>query len=83
MKTRRTSTRTIRTRRPSPAAIIQSAIRLEERVWKAAQQRNAREFTKLVPADAVMIFQTGIVPQPEYLATGAGGYVNAILPVYQ
>ena len=42
---------------------------MEERVWKTAQQRNAREFIKLVPSDAVMIFQSGIVLQPEYLAT--------------
>ena len=27
------------------------------------------EFKKLVPADAVMIFQSGTVLQPEYLAT--------------
>jgi hypothetical protein len=38
-------------------------------VWKAAQGRNAEEFSKLVPLNAVMIFQSGIVRQPEYLAT--------------
>ena len=53
----------------STASIIRSVIRLEERVWKTAQERNAREFDKLVPSDAVMIFQSGIVLQPEYLAT--------------
>jgi hypothetical protein len=53
----------------SSASIIKSVIRLEERVWKTAQDRNTREFTKLVPSDAVMIFQSGIVLQPEYLAS--------------
>ena len=53
----------------SSASIIKSVIGLEERVWKTAQDRNAREFEKLVPSDAVMIFQSGIVLQPEYLAT--------------
>jgi len=49
--------------------IITSVVRLEKRVWKAAQRRDAAEFAQLVPSDAVMIFQSGIVPQPEYLAT--------------
>lgn len=49
--------------------IINEVIRLEHRVWKAAQDRNARAFEMLVPADAVMIFQSGIVLQPEYLST--------------
>jgi hypothetical protein len=53
----------------SSASIIKSVIRLEERVWKTAQDRDVREFKKLVPSDAVMIFQSGIVLQPEYLAT--------------
>jgi hypothetical protein len=53
----------------SSASIIKSVILLEERVWKTAQDRNAREFKKLVPSDAIMIFQSGIVLQPEYLAT--------------
>jgi hypothetical protein len=53
----------------STASIIRSVTRLEERVWKTAQERNAREFDKLVPSDAVMIFQTGLVLQPQYLAT--------------
>ena len=51
------------------SAIIKSVIRLEKRVWRVAQQRNALQFKKLVPTDAVMIFQSGIVLQPEYLAT--------------
>jgi hypothetical protein len=51
------------------SAIIRKIIRLEERVWKVAQERDAVQFAELVPADAVMIFQSGIVTQPEYLAT--------------
>ena len=50
-------------------AIIQSVIRLEKRVWKVAQRRDAKTFAQLVPPDAIMIFQSGIVSQPEYLAT--------------
>ena len=50
-------------------ATINSVIRLEKRVWKVAQRREAEAFAQLVPSDAVMIFQSGIVTQPEYLAT--------------
>jgi Domain of unknown function (DUF4440) len=50
-------------------AIINSVIRLEKRVWKAAQRRDTDVFAQLVPSDALMIFQSGIVSQPEYLAT--------------
>ena len=50
-------------------AIINSVIRLEKRAWKVAQLREADAFAELVPSDAVMIFQSGIVSQPEYLAT--------------
>jgi hypothetical protein len=53
----------------SKSDTIETVILLEKRVWEVAQQRNAAEFKKLVPADAVMIFQSGIVLQPEYLAT--------------
>lgn len=53
----------------SKSAAIKAVIRREKRVWRVAQQRNASEFKKLVPSDAVMIFQSGIVLQPEYLAT--------------
>ena len=53
----------------SKSDAIETVIRLEKRVWEVAQQRNAAEFQKLVPADAVMIFQSGIVLQPEYLVT--------------
>lgn len=49
--------------------IINSVIRLEKRVWKVAQLRDADAFAELVPSDAVMIFQSGIVSQPDYLAT--------------
>jgi hypothetical protein len=50
-------------------AIINTVIRLEKRVWRTAQRRETDAFAKLVPSDAIMIFQSGIVPQPEYLAT--------------
>jgi Domain of unknown function (DUF4440) len=54
---------------PSERALIQKIIRLEKQVWEAAQNRERERFIALVPADAVMIFQSGIVAQPEYLAT--------------
>ena len=69
MDSRRPTTRKRLHGARSNAAIIKKIIRLEERVWKVAQQRDAIGFTKLVPSDAVMIFQSGIVLQPEYLAT--------------
>jgi hypothetical protein len=53
----------------SERAIVNKVIRLEKRVWKTAQERDGDRFRKLVPADAIMIFQSGVVPQPEYLAT--------------
>jgi hypothetical protein len=56
-------------RREGASAAVRLVIAQERQVWKAAQERNAEEFSKLVPADAVMIFQSGIVRQPEYLAT--------------
>jgi hypothetical protein len=68
MKLRRSARESSENSRSS-ASIIKSVIRLEERVWKTAQDRDVREFKKLVPSDAVMIFQSGIVLQPEYLAT--------------
>ena len=43
------------------SVIIRKIIRLEERVWKVAQERDAVRFAELVPADAVMIFRSGIV----------------------
>jgi hypothetical protein len=48
---------------------IKAVIRLEQRVWKVAAERNAKAFSELVPSDAIMIFQSGIMFQPEYLAT--------------
>jgi hypothetical protein len=53
----------------SKRAIVNAVIRLEKRVWKVAQEGDAAAFKELVPSDAVMIFQSGIVLQPEYLAT--------------
>jgi hypothetical protein len=63
-----------RTKKPKgqPAAnraLIRKIIQLEKEVWKVAQDRDAKRFAELVPADAVMIFQSGILTQPEYLAT--------------
>lgn len=66
-------TKTRGVKRPGKTEGSSAAIRLviaqEKQVWKAAQERNAGAFSRLVPADAVMIFQSGIVRQPEYLAT--------------
>ena len=50
-------------------AIIKKVIKLEKLVWKVAQERDANAFQELVPADAVMIFQSGIMRQPDYLKT--------------
>ena len=60
------------TRKHSPnseAAIINDVIRLEKRVWKSSPEERRDRLQKLVPADAIMIFQSGVVLQPEYLAT--------------
>lgn len=54
---------------PANAATIKKVIKLEKLVWKAAQDRDARSFEDLVPADAIMIFQSGVIPQPAYLRT--------------
>jgi hypothetical protein len=51
------------------AAVIRHVLEQEKRVWKAAQDRDAKEFKRLVPADAVMIFQSGMLRQPEYVKT--------------
>ena len=56
----------------SSASEIRKVMQLEEEVWKAAKERDARAFAKLVPADALMIFRSGVVTQPEYLATMQG-----------
>ena len=61
--------RETRPKNKSTEAIIRDVIEQEERVWRAAQARDREAFSKLVPTDGVMIFQSGIVKQPEYLAT--------------
>jgi hypothetical protein len=66
---RRDSKPTRKNKTNSERAIVNKTIHLEKRVWKAAQERDADKFRQLVPADAIMIFQSGVVPQPEYLAT--------------
>ena len=66
---RRHSKSTRKNKTNSESAIVKKVIRLEKRVWKTAQERDADRFRQLVPADAIMIFQSGVVPQPEYLAT--------------
>jgi hypothetical protein len=50
-------------------AIVEKVIKLEKLVWKVAQERDANAFQELVPADAVMIFQSGIMRPPDYLKT--------------
>ncbi len=50
-------------------AIVKKVIKLEKLVWKVAQERDANAFRELVPADAIMIFQSGITRQPDYLKT--------------
>lgn len=67
MKTRASRLRKDKSR--SRRKTINAVIRLEHRVWKVAAERNAKAFSELVPPDAVMIFQSGILSQPEYLAT--------------
>lgn len=61
--------RTLKKSSARHAEAIKNVIALEERVWKAAQQRDVEGFIRLVPADAVMIFHSGIVPQPDYVTT--------------
>jgi hypothetical protein len=56
----------------SKIEIIRKVMRLEREVWKAAREKNAGNFAKLVPADALMIFQSGILTQPDYIATMHG-----------
>ena len=55
--------------RSTEEATISNVIELEKSVWKAARARDVEAFSRLVPADGVMIFQSGVVRQPEYLAT--------------
>jgi hypothetical protein len=51
------------------AAIVRHVIEQEKRVWKAATERDAKAFRQLVADDGLMIFRSGIMGQPEYLAT--------------
>ena len=69
MKNRGARTKKPKSQSPADRALIRKIIQLEKEVWKVAQDRNAKRFAELVPADAVMIFQSGILTQPEYLAT--------------
>jgi hypothetical protein len=55
--------------RSTEEGTISNVIELEKSVWKAARARDVEAFSRLVPADGVMIFQSGVVRQPEYLAT--------------
>jgi hypothetical protein len=61
---------------PSERAVIDQVIRLEKEVWEVAQNRQRKRFEELVPADAVMIFQSGILPQPQYLASMNGRTIS-------
>ena len=63
-------------RRASEKDVIRHVTKQEERVWKAAEERNAKRFEELVPRDAIMIFRSGIVRQPEYLEGIAGRTVG-------
>jgi len=69
MKNRGAGTQKPKAQSADDRALIRKIIQLEKEVWKVAQARNAKRFAELVPADAVMIFQSGILTQPEYLAT--------------
>jgi hypothetical protein len=56
-------------RTPTSDAIVKHVIEQEKRVWEAAAKRDAEAFRQLVPPDGIMIFRSGIMRQPEYLAT--------------
>jgi hypothetical protein len=62
--------------RSSEKNVIRHVTKQEERVWKAVKERNAKRFEELVPRDAIMIFRSGIVRQPEYLQGMAGRTVG-------
>ena len=55
--------------RASSEAIVRYVIEQEKLVWKAAKEQDAAAFRRLVSEDGIMIFRSGIVRQPEYLAT--------------
>ena len=69
MTNRNSKKKNQRTQSTADRALIQKIIKLEKEVWQVAQDRDAKRFAELVPVDAVMIFQSGILTQPEYLAT--------------
>ena len=69
MTNRNSKNKKQRSQSAADRALIQRIIKLEKEVWQVAQDRDAKRFAELVPADAVMIFQSGILTQPEYLAT--------------
>jgi hypothetical protein len=69
MKSRGARTKNPKIQSAADRALVGKIIQLEKEVWKVAQDRDAKRFAELVPADAVMIFQSGILTQPEYLAT--------------
>ncbi len=48
---------------------IRKVMSLEREVWRAAKEKDAAAFAKLVPSDGLMIFQSGMMTQPDYLAT--------------
>jgi hypothetical protein len=50
-------------------SIVRHVIEQEKRIWRAAKERDAEAFRQLVADDGIMIFRSGIVRQPEYLAT--------------
>ena len=62
--------------RVSEKRAIRQVMKLEERVWRAAEARDAKQFAELVPPEAIMIFRSGIVRQPEYLAGMVGRTVG-------
>ena len=50
-------------------AIVKYLIEQEKLEWKAAKERDAEAFRRLVPADGIMIFRGGIMRQQDYVAT--------------
>jgi hypothetical protein len=48
---------------------IRRVMNLEREVWRAAKEKDAAAFAKLVPSDGLMVFQSGMMTQPGYLAT--------------
>lgn len=69
MKPKRRNPKPLAKRSREQTATVKKVIRLEKLVWKVAQERDANAFRELVPADAIMIFQSGIMRQPDYLKT--------------